>query len=647
MTSSLFNIGTSALLANQRGQATVGNNIANVNTDGFSRQTVDFAETTPVRSGGNFLGTGVEVAAINRAFDQFANDSLVAAIASNSQQSQLQSLAGQADNLLASQDTGLAPALDRFFSALSDVATDPTDTAARRTALTEAESLAVTFRDMSARLEELRNNTNNQIRTTVTDINSRAETLARLNADIQAAGSQVSNNLLDQRDQEIRALAEQIGVSTVSRNTGAIDVFVASGQPLVLGTNSQALTVTTPDGDPAQPAVTLATAGGATVDLTDRLTGGSLTGLVEFRERFVSPAQNSLGRIASTLTAEFNTQNRLGLDLNGQFGGDFFQPLATDAARVFFDPDNTGSASVSAQIADASALNASDYELVRSGSNFTVTRLSDGAAFDVSADLGGGAPASTTVDGVQIDLAAGSVDDGDRFLIQPSRQAAAAFAVNIADPARLAAAGPLQGRSDLANSGNASISPVEVTNTTNLPLATNGGPITLTFDAANNEFTVAGGPGGTLAYNPATDGDGKTFNLSGFGGMEFTISGIPDGGDQLRIEDNLGAVGDNRNALALNALQGAATVGGNASFNEAYGSIVSDVGTRSRQVQLAAEAQGARLDAARSQREAIAGVNLEEEAAKLLQLQQAFQAAARTVAVADETFQSLLRAVGG
>ena len=634
-------------MANQRGLATVNNNVANANTDGYSRQTVDFAERSPVRTGDSYLGTGVEVAGINRAFDQFVNDRLVGAISGKAQQSELQGLAGRIDNLLASEDTGLAPALDRFFNTLADVATDPSDTAARRAVLTEAESLSASFSNMDARLDELRSNTNNRIGRTVNDINARTETLARLNGEIQAAGSNVSNNLLDQRDQVIRELAESVGVTTVSRNTGAIDVFVAGGQPLVLGTNSQALSVTTSNGDPTQPAIILDTAAGPTVDLNNRLSGGSLTGLIEFRERFVDSAQNGLGRIALALTAAFNDQHGKGLDMNGQFGGDFFEPLGNASPRVFFDTNNTGNADVAAQISDASSLTTSDYELVRNGGSYTVTRLNDDKSFDVSADLGGGAPSTTVVDGVRIELNSGSLDDGDRFLIQPTRKAAGLFDVNVNDPAQLAAAGPVRGVVDLDNTGSASISPIEVSSTDNLPLSSNGGPITLTFDAASNEFTVSGGPGGTLAYNPDTDADGKNFSFSGYGDMEFTVSGIPDNGDQLRIEDNANAVGDNRNALELNALKGEPTVADNTSFNNAYSGIVSDIGTRTRQVQLADDAQGARLDAARSQREAIAGVNLEEEAARLLQLQQAFQASARTVAAADETFQTLLRAVGG
>lgn len=635
------------MLANQRGLATVNNNIANVNTEGYSRQVVDFAESTPVRTGNSFLGTGVKVEAINRAYDQFINDRLIGAIAGESQHSRLKGLADQIDNLLASEDTGLAPALDRFFSALSDVATDPSDAAARRAALTQGESLSASFRNMATRINELRSHTSNQIRTTVDEVNSRTASLAKLNAEIQAAGNNAPNNLLDQRDQIIRELAKSIGVTTVPRNTGAIDIFVAGGQPLVLGTNNMELAASTSANYPSRTSITLATTAGGSVDMTDRISGGSLAGLVEFRERFINPVQNGLGRMAMTLSTEFNAQHKLGIDLNGQFGGDFFKPLENAAPRVFFNTNNTGNASISAQITDTSALTASDYELTREGASYTITRLNDGTTIDVSADLGGGAPASTVIDGVRIELSSGSFNDGDKFLIQPTRQAAELFDIVMSDPARLAAAGPLQGRDNLDNTGSASISSVTADSTNNLPLGSNGGPISLTYDAASNEFIVSGGPGGTLMYDPAVDADGKKFSFPAYGDMEFTITGTPDDGDQLHIEDNTGAVGDNRNALALGDLQVKPAVAGKTSLNDAYAGLVADVGTNTRQAQLAADAQGARLDAARTQREAVAGVNLEEEAARLLQLQQSFQAAARSIATANATFQTLLRAVGG
>jgi flagellar hook-associated protein 1 FlgK len=145
-----------------------------------------------------------------------------------------------------------------------------------------------------------------------------------------------------------------------------------------------------------------------------------------------------------------------------------------------------------------------------------------------------------------------------------------------------------------------------------------------------------------LAYDPTTESNGKTFTLGGF---DFTVSGIPQDGDELIIENNVNGSGDNRNALALAGLQTENLLNGGAtSYQGAYGSLVADVAVKTSQAESAAKTGQVLLDQSIAARDSVSGVNLDEEAANLIRYQQAYQAAAQVISVADQMFQVLLNA---
>jgi flagellar hook-associated protein 1 FlgK len=653
MSTGLFGIGTSALLASQRALSVTSNNIANVNTEGYSRQTVEFVEREPTFVGRGFVGKGVDATSARRAFDQFNSDRLTAAITSTAQQETVRDLGSEIDQLLANERAGLQASLDRFYDALGDFATDPADTAVRRAVLTEAASLEQNIISLNTRLDELRDRANGEIRSLVTDINQRTEALAALNAEIIGSGQAVSNQLLDQRDQQVRELSEVLGVSSIARDDGTLDIFVGTGQPLVVGSVAQPLSVETISGDPRDLDVVLSVPGGASVSLSDRLGGGRLAGLLEFQNRILNPAQNALGRVAIATADSFNAQNRLGVDLNGDAGTDIFRPLNSVAPRSFFGQENTGDATLDVAISDVSALTDSDYVLRYDGTDYTVTRSRDGvvqnitAQMAVDADSDGNPDLTATFDGVTIalDESAGAIAGGDVFFIQPTRNAAGAFRTQMVDPSNLAAANPLRVADPLSNTGTGAVDVPEMTEA----LPSTFASITLTFDSATNTFAYDNGLGGTgtIAFDPATDSGGVAFSGTDVGssGFDFTLRGQPADGDTFTIERNTGATGDNGNALRLEALRFTPVFGGTASVGEAFSELVAEVGTRVRQASISADAGNARLDAARTAFTSLSGVNLEEEATNLLQQQRSFEAAARIIAVANETFQTLLNSV--
>lgn len=651
----LLSTAISGLLVSQRGLATAGHNVANVNTEGFSRQRVEQVTRPPTPYGDGFLGNGATINTVTRVYDQFVSGRFTDATTTSGQTGEFYRLATRVDNLLADPQAGLAPLLQRFFNSVNDVANDPQSTTARQVMLSEANSLVDRFDYLNQRFSDLRDGVNSEITNRVSEINTLASSIAQVNRDIVLAqglaGGQPANDLLDKRDALVNDLASKVSVRTVLQDDGALNVFIGNGQTLVIGPTYNALSVVRNPYDVSQAEVGY-TAGGVTTIVTSMLTGGSLGGALEFRGQMLDAAQNALGRIATGLADGINAQHRLGLDLNGAAGGDFFSPVDNTApvvtARSGSSP-NTGTLQFDVDLSVVSALTTSDYQLDYDGANYQLTRLSTNTLVGTFAGF------PQTIEGMTLTLTAGAANAGDSFLIQPTRNAARDISVLVSDPSRIAAAGPLlaAGATNAnglpTNGGTATITPGTVSNTTNLPLA---GNITLSFDpnaggAGVPGFTVAGGPAGPLLYDPATEYNGKQFSFApGYGGFTFTVSGVPQANDQFVIRNNTGAVSDNRNALALAGLRDTLTlVNGTASLEDAYGQMVGDVGSRTHQADVNRQAQQALLNTTRAERDSVSGVNLDEEAANMVRLQQAYQAAAQMIAVSDTLFQSLIAAV--
>ncbi len=633
---SILNVGTSALLSLQQAITTTGHNIANVNTEGYSRQRVNFDTLTPQLSGGSYIGSGVATDSIERIFDQFLNSEVQSRNSAQSGSQAYYDLASRVDSLLADPDVGLSNTLEGFFSALQDVSNNPGSLPERQVLLGEAQVLADSFHYLDSNFRSIGNELNARIETSVSDINSLASSIAELNEQVvratAGAGGAPPNDLLDTRDQLITELSGKINVTTVAQTDGAINVMVGNGQALVIGFSAQQLQTFDNPYDGTQTLVGIAGLSGSITDLGRFLDGGELGAALDFREQVLDPAINQLGLVAMGLTATFNDQHQLGLDLNGQAGGDFFQPLS---ATYTANPNNSGASSISVAISDATALSGDDYNLRYDGAQWTLTNLSNNVSQT------GAGPFS--VDGLQINVA-GLPVDGDTFLIQPTRQGATLFDVVLNDAESFAAASPLRSQEALTNIGSSDIDGLTVTDAFGLPLASQ---VTLTFnpDALGlgiPGYDVTGIAGGPLAYDPTTESNGKTFTLGGF---DFTVSGIPQDGDELIIENNVNGSGDNRNALALAGLQTENLLNGGAtSYQGAYGSLVADVAVKTSQAESAAKTGQVLLDQSIAARDSVSGVNLDEEAANLIRYQQAYQAAAQVISVADQMFQVLLNA---
>ena len=638
-------IGTSALLAFQRSLSAVSHNIANATTEGFSRQRVDLTTQTPQFTGIGYFGSGVRVEDVTRIYDQFVVDRLQTNTSNYSQAENFLGLVSQVDNLLADESAGLSPAIQNFFNSLQNSIDDPGSTPARQVFLSDAEALTQRFKSIDNRLRSLAADAENDLVNLTNEINGLGRALVKVNESIALGGTSSTgqpNDLLDERDNLLRELAKLTSVKTVDQTDGSVNVFIGNGQGLVVGSAVNELQALRNKFDPERFDIVISQ-GGSFVDVTQQLTGGRLSAVVDFRTNILEPSLNSLGRVATGIGVTVNAQQQLGIDLNGNNGLALFSINPIDAV---VSNNNTGTGTISAALTNVANLTNSNYEVIYDGSNYRVNRLSD----NVNLFTGNLATLNTTaIDGFQLTVTAGAVA-GDSFLVQPTRNSARNIDVLMTDPALLAYASPIRSTSALTNTGSLELDLGAVSSATTFPLTSN---ITLVFDpnavgAGVPGFIVSGGPGGTLAYDPATESAGKQFTLTApFDGINFNVSGTPATGDSITIANNTNAIGDNRNGLLIAELQNKVTLLGNNSFQSSFGEIVADVGVRARQGQITAETQQVLLQQTEAEREAVSGVNLDEEAARLIQLQQAYQAAARVITVSNSLFEEILAAVRG
>ena len=617
----------SALVSYQRAIATTSHNIANADTEGYSRQTVSFNTRVPQQVGSFAIGSGVNIDAVRRVYDSFAVEQMRTASNSHAQLSSYYSLSSQLDNALSDPELGISTALSRFYDSVQNVADDPASMSSRQLLLSEASALGDRFADMSSQMDSLDKEVNARITSVVSEINDYVGQIALSNKMIVEARGKFSgepNDLLDQRDQSLLKLSELVGISTVAQDDGSVNVFVGNGQSLVLGSEPQQLTASPSQFDAQR--VEIAVRGAVNVEISDVLSGGSLGGVLAFRDDLLDKSKNELGRIAVAVSASINDINRAGLDLQGNRGGDIF---AVPSPTTFAASTNTGTAAMTANITDIGALTGNNLMISYNGTAWQV--FNEASRQPVTGFSGAGTPADPlVVEGLSISLDTPPVA-GDRFVVRPVSGAAADLQVVMTDPAGIAAAAATRSAAATTNTGSGSISETRVVDPDNANLTDT---LTLSFIAPDT-YRVNGS--GSFAYTP-----GQTVVMNG---NAFVLNGTPSVGDSFSVAANSGAVGDNRNMLAMAAAEELGYLnGGRSSIADTVNGMVGNIAVATRSTQLNLDSQQALLNQATARVQGLSGVNLDEEAANLLKYQQAYQAAAQATSVANELFQSLMGA---
>jgi flagellar hook-associated protein 1 FlgK len=601
------------------------------------------------------MGTGVETSEVQRQYDDFIAGQMRASTSVASELRTYFQGARQLDELVANADSGLQPTIQDFFSALQGLADDPSAIPTRQLVLSQAESMVDRFHYFDQRFKDIRGQLNHQVTFQVNEINRLAQGIAEVNKDIQLAYGSTPNDLLDKREQLLNQLSERVDIQMVKQTDGAMNVFIGKGQPLVIAAHAATMGTQPSTLDPSHLEITYDYDFGTQL-ITDQISGGEIGGMLRFREEILDPAHSHIGLVALGIAQEINTQHQLGLDLEGLAGAAMFN-LGT--VQVLPQPGN--GSSITADFNDIGNLTGDDYELSYDGVNFILRNISTHATQNL-------VPGLNTVDGLDIDINAAGATAGDTFIIQPTRNATLNIDLLFNDVRRLAAAGPLvvQPAVDVNGNplygGNAQVTQPTNSSMTGLPLV--GGTIQLVYDdqagpTSGFEVYYPGSVPGTdpfddfITYdnlNPATIA-GTSVPATSFptlGGISFDISGVPANGDTFIISNNTNGSSDNRNALGLENLQNQnLLLGGTASFDETYVQMVSDVGSKTHYAEINLSAQESLLTRTKEAMAEISGVNLDEEAAKLIQFQQAYQASAQVISVANTLFDSLLGAVRG
>ncbi|WP_458374150.1 flagellar hook-associated protein FlgK [Pseudomonas laurylsulfatiphila] len=680
---SLLNIGMSGLNAGHNSLVTTGNNIANVDTAGYSRQQTVQGTKGSIQYGNVFIGTGTTLADVRRVYNAYLDSQLRTATSLDSEAASYNAQATPLDATLSDTNTGLTGVLQKFFTSMQGVSTSATDDTSRQSVLTGAQALSARFNSIAKQLNDQNTNLNGSLGDMADQVNKLSTKIATLNQKISelSTGTNQPNDLLDSRNEAVRQLSELVGTQVVERGN-SYDVYIGSGQPLVVGNTTNTLQTVPGKDDPSRMALQL-NRGSSTIDVTSVVSGGEIGGLLTYRKEVLDPSLNELGRVALVVADQINRQQAQGIDKNGDFGAAIFSNINSAALisqrSIAAAGNSAGSGNLDVTIKDTGKLTTSDYQVTfTSATNYTVKR-SDGT------DMGAFSTTTTpapVIDGFSLNLNGGALSAGDSFKVTPTRGAAAGIQTVLTDPKKIAAAAPLTGVTSANNTGTYTqptlTSTLDIYNPaaqaemqTALKYST---PVKLVFGAASGgsqTYNMVDAKGNSIGAGTIVPGQSNTLNLkvgmvdaSGAPVMDTsvtpavqktftvqtTVGATPASGESFTINLTGAASSDNRNAQALVGLQTRQTVDtGTASkgisLTDAYNKLVTNVGAKAAQGKSDSEATTAILANAKGARDSNSGVDLDEETGNLVKYQQYYTASSQIIKAAQEIFTTLINSL--
>lgn len=663
MSSDLLSIGASGVLAQQKLLWTTGNNITNVNTQGYTRQATTLYT--------NVTGLGVGMSQTNRVLDLYSQrevwrDTSTQAFYQGAYQQMYQT-----DQYLSSSSYSVNTAMSNFFSALETVNSSANSTSGRESLLSNVTSLTERFQTLSNQLSSQYNTINSSIEGGVKDINSLLTGIDDLNQQVVRADSNdgTTLNLIDQRDELVRQLAEKMDIRTVPQANGSTLVNLVSGESLVLSSGAATLSVVSGNPDIRETGLQLQIGNSKASISTD--VGGGLGGYFEARDA-LGPVQRELGQLSVALADGMNTQNRLGMTLNNTVGGDIFT-LPSSTGLPDAKNTGTGGVTVSFMAGEGSNVTPNDFEVrFTSATAFDVYMLDEsGTASLVTSGATPPAQFQMANYGIQLDFA-GATASGDRFTLQPTRNAASQLTVAITDTDDFALAAPVTGAAASNNYGSATIALSGVYNTGsgsvfNSSSLQTAAPQLVKIDSSGNYEVYDGdSPANLIGVAPASSkGQDLMANLQNplggplvyadvttTPGYDFDVSGSVTSGDQFTISFNTDGLTDNYNGLALADLANqdlvrkgsSSTTDNKQTFSQAYSTTLSNLGATVSSLRSNSEAAEAKLTQSTDAYSSVSGVSMDEEASNLIRFQQSYAASAQVITTAKEVFDTLLSA---
>lgn len=647
--SGLLSIALSSMTAYKRALDITGNNLANINTPGYSRQYAHFAPRQGQFFAGSFIGSGVTIDHVQRYSDYYANQNVQSSYSNKSQYDAFYQQASRLDSLLGSKDFSVSKSMQELFTALGKLNGNPADMAARGVVFKQSQLLVDQYHNLQAHLDDEQKANSAKISQTVDQINNLTGQIGEFNQQILLNPGAM--DLLDQRDQLVKDLSGLIDINANAQPDGTMNVSTGSGQMLVLGGNVNQLKVTS-DATEIEGTHIGISNGSSFVDITQQIKSGSLGGLMDYSQTVLKPASQLLGQMAIGLAQTFNTQHHLGIDLNNQYGKDFFNDFNTVQAqldRASPANTNTGTATLSVAISDISATQLSDYQLVVSDSGSNEVRLirkSDGQSTTLNWSSNPPAPPAGQLQfegmTIQVDDIA-KLANNDNYTLSPTSGAARNLAFTLENASQIALASPVRVGSPTTNTGNGAIELGTVFNTTAVNKDFRIEFISPTqYNLVNVTDSVTTGP---LTFTPNAK---NTIQIPDSTNPSYTVvlSGSPAAGDQFTTGFNSNGAGNNNNGLALAGIQNLKFLdGGKTSLFDAYANLVTDVGSKTYGAKISGEAADILYKQAVDFRESVSGVNLDEEVGNLMMFQQAYQAAGQLMAVSSQLMDVLFSAM--
>lgn len=653
-TSALLSLGVRAMFANQAALQTIGQNIANANVAGYSRQEVVLTTPEGQFTGAGYFGKGVNVQTVTRSHNEFLTREAAAAKSQAFMDNTMQAQLSQLENVFPTGSDGIGQASNDFLNALVDVASRPSDPSARQVVLGKAQELAARFQSAGQQLADLQSGVVSDMKADVKTVNELAKQIAAANDQIARANGTTHspNDLLDKRDQLVSQLSQYVQVSTVASSDGTVGVFIGGGQRLVLGSQAQELQVTPDPYDNSRAQLSITEANGTRVLDDSTLTGGSLTALLRYQNTHLQDARNLLGQMATAIATRVNEQQALGVDLKASAGGPLFSIAPPTVMPAI---TNKGDAKLSATITDGSLVPALSFVIsadpTGTPDSYQVAVRPDGTATTMNKDQ------IEKAYGISLTMT-GTMQANDRFVLEPVAAASTSFKRALDDPSGLAAAAPVVGTVDVNNKGTATVDSLYAVNP---KFDKSLQPSTVQFGTVNADqsinYTI------TLADNTSYTGTWKAGQAIGNDpannvdlGFELRLNGVPREGDKINLQPSDAVVSTNNgNAKAFlklqsdtfvgKQLQADGTLSRGQTMTEAYAAAIADVGSRVQGAEYLASVSTTVASQAEATRSGQAGVNLDEEAARLMQFQQGYQAAAKVLQTAQTIFDQLLSIV--
>jgi len=666
----LLQVGLSGIYSSQASLATTSHNISNVNTEGYSRQIVDVTSAQAQKLGANFVGNGSIINGIDRAYDQFAFKENIINTSAYAYNEVSYTQASQLDQLLSNESTSAANTVLNVFSSLGDVADHPNTIETRSVFLENSSNMINQYNTLYQKLETQYSAVNNDIENSAAAITELADSIATLNSRILAVSSSDSsgdaNDLLDRRNQAITVLSEYVNVSVLEADNNMVNIYIGSGQGLVMGTQSQSIVAVNGDPDPARKELALSN-NGKTSLVDGSKFGGKVSALFETRESEIERAFNQLGQNVIGLTHAINEQQKQGQTLDGEIGAALFNDINSEQAmlsRALSHADGKGEATLSVRIDDLSELSADEFTLTVSeytaGSSlsFSVTNNTTGELQTVSInDLANEQRVEIPGAGISIGIDSISTSDplqvGKEFTLRPTRLGAQQASLDETDPTKVAVAdAEIKAVVSDTNTGTATFRVSDIVDKGDTNYMDEDSPITIKisanttpsqvayniFDKNDNQINTAEL---TASINPLT---GKA--TLEFAGVKVEMEkGIPVDGDEIILNYNETGEGDNRNILAMSDLQNTKIMNnGKSTFQDVYSEMISEIGAKTANADVAMQSSAILKNQSFERIQSVSGVNMDEEAANLLMYQQHYSAAARVITIASELFDTILQA---